>query len=85
MVSKGVGKQRPYEKFVREYMTGYAAGESSEQIAKRCQTTKGALFVHAAYLRRQGVKLPKLTDRFDARYLNGIIRGFRKPSEKQTA
>lgn len=78
MTSRGIGNSRPYEKFVRGYMAGYDAGETADQIAKRCETTKGALFVHAAFLRKHGVRLPKLADRLDASFLNRIISGTKK-------
>jgi hypothetical protein len=85
MTSKSSGKDRPYSQFVRDYMEGYVAGESSPQMAKRCKTTLGGLFVHAATLRRQGVKLPKLSERFDAKYLNNIIRKVRQAERKEAA
>jgi hypothetical protein len=78
MTSKSEGRSRPYAKFVKSYMDGYMAGETASQIAKRCETTRGGMFVHAAALRKKGVKLPKLNDRFDARILNGIIRKARE-------
>lgn len=74
MTSKSDGRLRPWEKFVRAYMAGYLLGESSTQIAKRCETTVNALFVHANHLRRLGVRIPRLSDRFDAAHLNGVIR-----------
>jgi hypothetical protein len=85
MTSKGPGKERPYSQFVRDYMEGYVAGDSSPQMAKRCKTTIGGLFVHAATLRRQGVKLPKLSERFDAKHLNTIIRKMRQVKRKEAA
>lgn len=87
MTSKSDANARPWEKFVRAYMAGFAAGDTAEQIAARCETTKGALFVHASALRKQGVRLPRLKERFDAAYLNGIIlrAKAKKKREKQTA
>lgn len=88
MTSKSEGTLRPWEKFVRAYMAGYTAGETAAQIAARCETTPGALFVHANALRKQGVRLPRLKERFDAAFLNGIIlraKTRRKRGEKQTA
>lgn len=70
--------ERPYERFVREYMAGYVAGENTKQIARRLDTTENTVGVYAATLRKQGVRLPRLTDRFDANYLNAIINRAKK-------
>lgn len=69
---------KPFERFVREYMAGFVAGETPRQIAKRLETTENALFVYAAQLRKNGVRLPKFTDRFDAKALNKIITKAKK-------
>jgi hypothetical protein len=66
--------EKPYSTFVRQYMEGYYAGESAAEIAKRLDTTEGALLVYACDLRKKGVRIPKLNDRLDVDHLNGIIR-----------
>lgn len=66
--------EKPYPTFVRQYMEGYYAGESAAEIAKRLDTTEGALLVYACNLRKSGVRIPKLNDRLDVDHLNGIIR-----------
>lgn len=66
--------ERPYERFVREYMAAFNAGEGPAELARRLDTTKNAIGVYAATLRKQGVRLPRFTDRFDAAYLNRIIK-----------
>ena len=70
--------ERPYERFVREYMEGYASGEGLKQIAARLETTQGTVSVYAAVLRKNGVDLPRISDRFDAGFLNRIIHSKKK-------
>lgn len=70
--------ERPYERFVREYMEGYASGEGLKQIAARLGTTHGTVSVYAAVLRKHGVDLPRISDRFDAGFLNRIIHSKKK-------
>lgn len=77
-MKKSGKRERPFELFVREYMAGFVAGESPRQIARRLETTENALFVYAAQLRRNGVRLPRFTDRFDAKALNKIIAKAKK-------
>lgn len=77
--------ERPYERFVREYMEGYIAGESIKQIAARLDTTENTVSVYAAGLRRNGVELPRISDRFDAGYLNRIIHAKKKRAKKWVA
>lgn len=75
--------ERPYERFVREYMDGYVAGENIRQIAARLQTTENTVSVYAAALRGKGVELPRIVDRFDANYLNRIIASKKKKAKVQ--
>ena len=78
MKTKTRPNEKPYERFVREYMAGYVAGEGAAQIAKRLDTTEATVSVYAADLRGRGVSLPKFSDRFDARFLNRIIARAKK-------
>lgn len=71
-------QERPYERFVREYMDGYASGEGIKEIAARLGTTQGTVSVYAAALRKHGVALPRIVDRFDAGFLNRIISSKKK-------
>lgn len=73
-MKKGSDNEKPYTTFVREYMAGFVAGEDAKRIAKRLDTTPQTLLVYAASLRKNGVALPRLNERFDAAHLNGIIR-----------
>lgn len=77
-MKKKSAHERPYERFVREYMDGYAAGEGIREIADRLGTTQGTVSVYAAALRRNGVALPRISDRFDAGFLNRIIHSKKK-------
>lgn len=70
--------EKPYTKFVREYMSGYYAGESAKQIAKRLDTTEASLIVTAGQLRKVGVRIPRLNDRLDVSHLNKIIARARR-------
>lgn len=70
--------EKPYSTFVRRYMEGYHAGESAAAIARRLDTTEGALLVYACDLRKRGVRLPKLNERLDVDHLNQIIRRSQK-------
>ena len=58
MKTKTRPNEKPYERFVREYMAGYVAGEGAAQIAKRLETTEATVSVYAADLRGRGVALP---------------------------
>ena len=49
--------ERPYERFVREYMEGYASGEGLKQIAARLNATPSQVAL-AWVLRRSPVMLP---------------------------
>ena len=73
MKVKASRRERPYERFVREYMAGYAAGESKQEIAERLDTTPGTVEVCASQLRGMGVRLPMFTDRLDVEFLNKLI------------
>lgn len=73
MKVKAAKRERPYERFVREYMAGYAAGESKQEIAARLDTTPGTVEVCASQLRGMGVRLPMFTDRMDVEFLNKLI------------
>ena len=84
-MKKKLPHERPYERFVREYMDGYTAGEGIKEIAARLETTKATVGVYAAVLRRNGVSLPKITDRFDAGFLNKIIHSKKKKKVKTWA
>jgi len=66
--------ERPYETFVRRYMEIYNAGGSLREIASALGTTENTVGVVAAKLRGEGVRLPRVVDRFDANYLNQIIK-----------
>lgn len=66
--------ERPYETFVRRYMEIYNAGGSIREIAAAIGTTENTVGVVAAKLRGDGVRLPRIADRFDAAYLNKIIK-----------
>lgn len=77
-MKKKQGNERPYERFVREYMDAFAAGEGIKEVAERLGTTYGTVSVYAAALRRNGVALPRFTDRFDAAYLNRIVNSKKK-------
>lgn len=78
MKAKTTKHEKPYEKFVREYMAGYSDGEGKDEIAKRLDTTPATVSVCASQLRSLGVRLPMFTDRLDVQFLNGIIEGARK-------
>ena len=78
MKFKGKPGERPYERFVREYMDVYNSGENLAELARRMETTKNAVGVYAATLRKNGVRLPRFTDRFDAKHLNRIIAKAKK-------
>jgi len=74
MTGKLKGAGRPYAGFVRTYMAGYINGDSLDEIARSLGTTPNTVLVTAAMLRRHGVRLPKVRERFDASALNKIIR-----------
>lgn len=78
---KGTG--RPYAKSVHAYMAGYMSGESLGAIAKRLGTTENALLVTASELRRRGVRLPKVRERFDTESLNKIVRRYRASTRRR--
>jgi len=80
MTGKLKGSGRPYAKFVHAYMAGYMSGEPLSAIAKRLGTTENALLVTASELRRRGVRLPKVRERFDSESLNRIVRRYKSSS-----
>lgn len=75
-------RTRPWERFVRAYMAGYHAGETSREIGYRLELSPVTVVIYASRLRKRGVKLPKLRERLDTVYLNGVIlRSGRKGDE----
>ena len=78
MKAKERNNERPYERFVREYMAAFVAGENAASVAKRLDTTENTVSVYAATLRGKGDRLPRFTDRFDAKFLNQIIARAKK-------
>jgi hypothetical protein len=80
MKAKASKRERPYEKFVREYMAGFAAGEDKREIAKRLDTTPATVEVCASRLRGIGVRLPMFTDRLDVEFLNRIVTKAKRKS-----
>jgi transposase len=85
MIAKTRSNERPYERFVREYMAAFVAGESAAEVAKRLETTESTVSVYAASLRGKGVKLPRFSDRFDAKFLNQIIARVKKGAKQNVA
>lgn len=81
-IRKSTAAERPYERFVREYMTVFNSGGGLKEVAKALDTTENTVGVTAAALRRNGVRLPRFTDRFDAGFLNDIITRSRKAARK---
>jgi hypothetical protein len=81
-MKKNAENQKPFTTFVREYMAGFVAGESADEIAKRLETTPATMLVYAAGLRKRGVALPKLNERFDAGHLNGMIRSVKRKAKQ---
>jgi hypothetical protein len=73
-IKRARGNERPYETFVRRYMEIYNAGGGLQEIAAAIGTTENTVGVTASRLSADGVRLPKVTDRFDAKYLNRIIQ-----------
>lgn len=73
MIRKSRDQERPYERFVREYMAVFHAGGGPKEVAKALDTTPNTVGVTASVLRRNGVRLPRFTDRFDPGHLNAII------------
>lgn len=73
-MKKNGENQKPFTTFVREYMAGFVAGEDADAIAKRLETTPATMLVYAAELRKRGVALPRLNERFDSKHLNSMIR-----------
>lgn len=72
-IKRARSNERPYETFVRRYMEIYSAGGGLREIAAALGTTENTVGVTASRLRAEGVRLPKVVDRFDAKYLNRII------------
>lgn len=80
-MKKNGENQKPFTTFVREYMAGFVAGESADEIAKRLETTPETMLVYASGLRKRGVELPKLSERFDAKHLNTMIRSAKRKAK----
>ena len=80
-MKKNAENQKPFTTFVREYMAGFVAGEDADAIARRLETTPATLLVYAADLRKRGVALPRLNERFDANYLNSMIRNAKRKAK----
>lgn len=85
MKGKTRANERPYERFVREYMAAFVAGESAAEVAKRLETTENTVSVYAATLRGRGVRLPRFSERFDAKFLNRIISRAKKGAKQNVA
>lgn len=85
MKGKTRANERPYERFVREYMAAFVAGESAAEVAKRLETTENTVSVYAATLRGRGVRLPRFSERFDAKFLNQIISRAKKGAKSNVA
>jgi hypothetical protein len=77
-MKKGSANEKPFTTFVREYMAGFVAGEDAAKIAARLETTPQTMLVYAAGLRKKGVRLPRLNERFDPEYLNKMIHSAKK-------
>jgi hypothetical protein len=77
-MKKGAQNEKPFTTFVREYMAGFVAGEDAARIAARLETTPQTMLVYAAGLRKNGVRLPRLNERFDAAHLNRMIHNAKK-------
>lgn len=78
MTRKERANERPYERFVRQYMAIYNGGGGPVEVAKALDTTANTVGVTASVLRSKGVRLPRFTDRFDAKYLNAVISRSKK-------
>lgn len=83
MIRKSAPTERPYERFVREYMSAFNSGKGAKEIAKALETTENTVSVTAARLRNSGVRLPRFTDRFDPAYLNAIIARAKKGAKTE--
>lgn len=63
------------EEFTKYFMQVYSGGGTSLEVATLANLTPRQLYCHVAYLRRKGVKLPRLrrATAVDAKKLNEIV------------